>query len=70
VHGAQRRGSDEAPFILHPLEVAVMLYNAGASDEVVAAGALHDVIEDTTTLIEEIREQFGGHVAALVIGLD
>ena len=46
-----------------------MLYNAGAGDEVVAAGVHHDVIEDTSTVIDEIRARFGGHVAALVMSL-
>ena len=66
LHRSQRRLSDEAPFILHPLEVASLLYNTGAPDDVVAAGVLHDVIEDTSTVIEEIRQRFGGHIAALV----
>ena len=66
LHRSQRRLSDEAPFILHPLEVASLLYNSGAPDDVVAAGVLHDVIEDTSTVIEEIRQRFGGHIAALV----
>jgi hypothetical protein len=69
VHDAQLRISDEAPYILHPLEVAVMLYNSDASDEVIAAGVLHDVIEDTATVIGEIRDHFGGHIAALVMNL-
>ncbi len=66
LHRTQRRVSDDAPFILHPLEVASLLYNCGASDRVIAAGVLHDVIEDTSAVIEEIRQRFGGHVAALV----
>lgn len=66
VHRTQRRASDQAPFILHPLEVAALLHHSGASDEVVAAGVLHDVVEKTDAPIEEIRQRFGGHVAALV----
>jgi (p)ppGpp synthase/HD superfamily hydrolase len=69
LHSTQRRVSDEAPFILHPLEVGSLLYNTGASDRVVAAGVLHDVIEDTSAVIEEIRQRFGGHIAALVSSL-
>jgi (p)ppGpp synthase/HD superfamily hydrolase len=41
LHATQRRPVDGAPFILHPLEVASLLYYAGASDQVVAAGVLH-----------------------------
>lgn len=46
-----------------------MLYNVGASDEVIAAGVLHDVVEETGTVIEELRDRFGGHIAALVMSL-
>ena len=54
-HEGQRRDSDAAPFILHPLEVAVLLRNRGYSDEVVAAGLLHDAVEDTDATPEEIE---------------
>ena len=69
MHHAQRRESDAAPFILHPLEVAVLLHNRGFEDEVVAAGLLHDVVEDTDTTPEELRERFGDRVAELVAAL-
>jgi (p)ppGpp synthase/HD superfamily hydrolase len=65
-HRDQRRESDLAPFILHPLEVAVLLRNRGFGDEVVAAGLLHDVVEDTGATIDEIRARFGDRVADLV----
>ena len=68
-HHGQKRASDEAPFILHPLEVAATLHTAGCPDRVIAAGVLHDVIEDTGALIEEIRRRFGAHVAGLVSSL-
>ena len=68
-HRAQRRDSDFAPFILHPLEVAVLLHNRGFDDEVVAAGLLHDAIEDTDATVEELRERFGDRIAALVASL-
>lgn len=69
LHRSQSRASDDAPFILHPLEVASLIYNAGAEDWLVAAGVLHDVIEDTTTVIEEIRQRFGPRVCAVVAAL-
>ena len=65
-HHEQRRDSDLAPFVLHPLEVAVLLRNRGYDDEVVAAGLLHDVVEDTDATIDELRRRFGDRVAALV----
>jgi (p)ppGpp synthase/HD superfamily hydrolase len=66
LHARQRRISDGAPFILHPLEVAALLANHGAPDEVVAAGVLHDAIEDTSTTQERLRRRFGSRVAGLV----
>jgi HD domain len=46
-HAGQRRAADGAPFVVHPLEVACLLYRAGAPDDVIAAGLLHDTIEKT-----------------------
>jgi (p)ppGpp synthase/HD superfamily hydrolase len=57
---------DGAPFILHPLEVASLLANTGHDDAVVAAGALHDVLEKTDTTVVELDELFGAEVAAVV----
>ncbi|HEV2815367.1 MAG TPA: HD domain-containing protein [Solirubrobacteraceae bacterium] len=68
-HEGQRRESDAAPFILHPLEVAVLLRNRGYDDEVVAAGLLHDAIEDTDATVEDLREHFGPRVCELVRAL-
>ena len=65
-HALQRRESDGAPFIEHPLEVARLLLDAGCSDVVVAAGLLHDVVEDTPVSLEELRACFGAQVATLV----
>jgi (p)ppGpp synthase/HD superfamily hydrolase len=65
-HGDQRRDSDRAAFILHPLEVAQLLRNRGYPDHVVAAGVLHDVIEDTGATPDELERRFGGEVARLV----
>jgi GTP diphosphokinase / guanosine-3',5'-bis(diphosphate) 3'-diphosphatase len=65
-HAGQRRGSDAAPFILHPLEVAALLFNSGHSEPVVAAALLHDTVEDTAARLAEIRERFGDEVAGLV----
>jgi (p)ppGpp synthase/HD superfamily hydrolase len=66
VHGDQRRAVDRAPFILHPLEVAALLSGRGYDDEVIAAGLLHDVIEDTDVGVVEVRERFGERVARIV----
>ncbi|CAA9534671.1 MAG: GTP pyrophosphokinase, (p)ppGpp synthetase I [uncultured Solirubrobacteraceae bacterium] len=66
LHEGQLRDSDAAPFILHPLEVAVLLRNRGYDDDVVAAGILHDAVEDTDATPAEIEERFGPRVARLV----
>jgi (p)ppGpp synthase/HD superfamily hydrolase len=65
-HHGQRREADHAPFILHPLEVAQLLRGRGYPDPVVAAGVLHDVIEDTEVEPAELGRRFGERVAALV----
>jgi hypothetical protein len=65
-HAGQRRDSDGAAFIQHPLEVAGLLHHAGCSDVVVAAGLLHDLIEDTQVTVEQLTAQFGPDIAQLV----
>jgi (p)ppGpp synthase/HD superfamily hydrolase len=65
-HSRQRRPSDGAPFIEHPLEVARLLRAAGCSDVVVAAGLLHDVVEHADVSMAELTARFGPAVADLV----
>ncbi|MEA2218974.1 MAG: hypothetical protein QOJ35_1600 [Solirubrobacteraceae bacterium] len=65
-HDGQRRESDGALFIEHPLEVARLLRDTRCSEELVAAGLLHDVVEDADVAVEELAERFGAHVAELV----
>jgi hypothetical protein len=65
-HARQRRKSDGAAFIEHPLEVAGLLHDAGCSDVVVAAGLLHDVVEDSHVSVAELTWRFGAEVANLV----
>jgi (p)ppGpp synthase/HD superfamily hydrolase len=65
-HAGQRRKADGAPFIAHPIEVGSLLYEAGAGDDVIAAGVLHDTIEKTETDGTELRLRFGARIAALV----
>ncbi len=63
--GARRKGSDR-PYLFHPLEVALIVSGMTSDPEVLAAAVLHDTVEDTSASIDEIRELFGGRVAALV----
>jgi (p)ppGpp synthase/HD superfamily hydrolase len=65
-HAGQRREADDAPFVMHPIEVATILYEAGYPDDVIAAGALHDVLENTETRPRDIADRFGSRVALLV----
>lgn len=65
-HAGRRRHSDGAAFIAHPLEVARLLREAGCTDIVVAAGLLHDVIEDANVRVAELTAHFGDDVANLV----
>jgi (p)ppGpp synthase/HD superfamily hydrolase len=68
-HAGQRRDADGSPFILHPLEVATLLRDAGAPDHVIAAGVLHDVIEKAGPDPSELRRRFGHDVARLVLAV-
>ena len=69
VHAEQRRESDAAQFITHPLEVAALLYNTGHREHVVAAGILHDSVEDTPATTDTIKARFGSEVAAVVAAM-
>src|ERR1700747_2789466 len=69
VHFGQRRKADGAPFILHPREVALLLFEAGAPDHLIAAGALHDVIEKATVSASDLRTRFGQRITALVLAV-
>jgi len=67
-HKGQERISGE-PYLSHPLEVAGILTDLRMDTATVAAGLLHDVVEDTHATEEEIRQHFGAEVAALVDGV-
>jgi len=67
--GQQRKGRGSEPYINHLAEVSNLLAIAtgGADSELVAAGWLHDTIEDTETTREELAEKFSERVASLVV---
>ena len=67
-HTGQRRKSGE-PYIIHPLAVAQILADLGMGPIVVAAGLLHDTVEDTDYTLEECRADFGDTIAGLVDGV-
>lgn len=66
--GQIRKNEPDKPMIMHPLSVGMLLESYGYDDYVVAAGYLHDVVEDTNYTIEDIEENFGSRVASLVKG--
>src|SRR5437660_3035178 len=67
-HKGQVRHSGE-PYLVHPLEVASILADMRLDPVAIAAGLLHDVVEDTLTSIEKIEEHFGAEVAHVVEGV-
>ena len=65
-HGGQLRKSSDMPYIIHPVEVGAIIYTITDDVDVIAAGILHDTVEDTSATIEDIRERFGERIAGLV----
>jgi guanosine-3',5'-bis(diphosphate) 3'-pyrophosphohydrolase len=68
VHSGQTRASGE-PYLVHPLEVALVLAEMKMDPVAVAAGLLHDSVEDTSVTIVDIRKEFGEQVAHIVEGV-
>ena len=68
LHQGQRRASGE-PYIQHPIAVADLLQDLGGSAAMIAAGFLHDVVEDTDVSPDKIEQRFGGEVRVLVEGV-
>lgn len=67
-HEGQVRKGSPVPYIEHPMAVAMLLDRAGFAEEVVIAGLLHDLVEDTDITIDEVRSRFGEAVAEAVAG--
>ena len=66
--GQTRRGTGE-PYIVHPIRVAKKALELNLSQEIVIAGLLHDVIEDTDSTFQEIYNLFGGDIVIIVKNL-
>lgn len=66
-HEGQVRKATDIPYITHPFAVGMLLQKAKCSEEVIAAGILHDTIEDTSVTYEQLVEEFGQKVANLVL---
>ncbi len=67
-HKNQNRKGTEIPYIVHPVEVAMILQENGMEDEVIAAGLLHDILEDTELEENDLRGIFNDRIAELVLG--
>jgi myo-inositol-1(or 4)-monophosphatase len=65
-HDGMRRKKSDLPYILHPMEAAVIVGTMTEDQNLIAAAALHDVVEDANITIEEIEERFGRRVRELV----
>lgn len=67
-HGDQRRVSG-VPYILHPTSVACILTDLGMDTDSIVAALLHDVVEDTSITLDEIKKEFGEDIAHLIDGV-
>ena len=65
-HDGMRRKNSNAPYVLHPMEAAVIVSTMSDDQNLIAAAALHDVVEDAGVSIVEIEERFGRRVRELV----
>ena len=63
--GTERRGKGY-PYVVHPLEAVEIVATMTADQELLAAAALHDTVEDTEVTVEQIRAEFGERIASLV----
>lgn len=69
-HEGQHRKGGNVPYAVHPLRVVGRVHEWGVTDaEVLAAAALHDIVEDTPVRLEQVERDFGRRVAALVDAL-
>lgn len=65
-HANVYRKGKQIPYILHPMEAAMITSTMTENQEVLAAAVLHDVVEDTSVTVEDIRKEFGDRVARIV----
>lgn len=63
--GTERRGKG-FPYVVHPLEAVTIVATMTSDQELLAAAALHDTVEDTAVTVDDIRREFGARVAAIV----
>ena len=67
-HAEQKRATGE-PYIIHPVAAALTVVQLGMDTDTVCAALLHDVVEDTSVTLDEVRKEFGDDVATMVDGV-
>ena len=68
-HDGQFRKGSDTPYITHPVAVSAILAQYGYGEDLVIAGLLHDVLEDTPVTQDELEKRFGEDIASLVRGV-
>ncbi|MDK2917979.1 MAG: hypothetical protein PWQ37_712 [Candidatus Petromonas sp.] len=66
-HEGHHRKSSDVPYIVHPFEVAMILQENGADTDVIVAGILHDILEDTEITKKNMKDVFGEKILSLVL---
>lgn len=67
-HKNQYRKQTNIPYITHPVAVGMILMKEGYDEEIIAAGILHDTVEDTDLTLKDIKDLFGSRIAGIVKG--
>jgi (p)ppGpp synthase/HD superfamily hydrolase len=67
-HEKQYRKETKIPYITHPVAVGMLLMKAGYEDDIIAAGILHDTVEDTDLTLVDLEASFGKKIAEIVAG--
>ena len=67
-HAGQFRKNTNIPYIVHPVAVGMILQKVGYRDEMIAAGILHDTVEDTDLTLSDLERNFGKEIALIVEG--
>lgn len=67
-HEGQYRKRSNIPYITHPVAVGMILLKAGYEEDIVAAGILHDTVEDTELTLSRLQKEFGPRIASIVEG--
>ena len=68
-HGQVRKGDGKTPYVLHPLEVGIILSRYTSNEVLIASAILHDVVEDGDVKLDELKNDFGEEVATMVSAL-